>query len=76
MATVRCKFRCESKTERLEYGSGGRLLYDFEMSAVSDGSEENKKFFQYTPSGTLKVSSVKIDTFEVGKEYYLDIIPA
>jgi hypothetical protein len=44
--------------------------------AVTDGSPENKAFWEATPSGELSVSTVKQDVFEVGTEYYLDITAA
>ena len=73
---VRAKFTCNSVTK---YKSGWGDFpnhYNFEFSAVSSGSEENKKFFAATPSGTVKLSALKEDLFEVGKEYYLDFTPA
>lgn len=51
-------------------------MYTYEFSAVYDGSEENKKFFAYTPSGILKVGSFKEDHFQPSKEYYIDIVEA
>lgn len=49
------------------------------LSAVTDGSEENKSFATATPCATLNMS---IDNpaaqgkLEQGKEYYIDIAPA
>lgn len=74
--TVRCKFRCESVHKRLDTGKEKRFLYQFEFYAVYEGSEENKKYFAYTPSGNLKVGSFRDDLFEPGKEYYIDITEA
>ena len=74
--TVRCKFRCQSMTKRLEYGDTSKPVWDFDMYAVTDGSPENKEFFKYTPSGSLKVTTINMEAFEVGKEYYIDITPA
>ena len=70
---VRCKFRCDRKTQyKITYPKEA-FAYEYEFSAVTSGSEENKKFWSATPSGTLKISTVNDGTFEVGKEYYLDI---
>lgn len=44
------------------------------FSAVTDGSEENKKFFGSTPSGEIKMSTVNPEAwqeFELNKEYYV-----
>ncbi len=49
------------------------------LIAVACGSEENKSFFTYTPSGEIKMSIVNENTlkgFEVGKEYYVDFTKA
>lgn len=65
---VRCKLKCESVKD-------GRVI----MAAVCDGSEENKSFFKYTPSGKLDFSTVNdaaLVQFEAGREYYIDISPA
>jgi hypothetical protein len=80
--TIRCKFVCDSVTRRLsnEYDSAAgkyvkREVYDAHFTAVTSGSEENKKFYASTPSGHFSVVSVR-EEFEPGKEYYLDITPA
>jgi hypothetical protein len=73
--TVRCKFRCESKTERRSYGNN-EPQWDYEFSPVSGGSDENKRFWKYTPGGLFKVSSVNDGKFVVGTEYYIDITAA
>jgi len=49
------------------------------MSPVTGGSEENKTFWQYTPSGSISFSCINtaaVEQFEVGKEYYVDFNPA
>ena len=74
--TVRCKFVCVGRKQRLENWTKGRVLFDYEFTAVQNGSEENKKFFAYTPCGKFEVSSVTSDQFEIGKEYYFDISAA
>ena len=70
--TVRCKFKCYS-IENTE--SGASLT----LRAVSSGSEENKAFFKWTPSGELKVATVNAEAasqFAPGKEYFIDITAA
>ena len=43
---------------------------------LGDGeSEENKAFWAATPAGKLELTSILHDAFEVGRDYYLDIIP-
>jgi hypothetical protein len=70
---VRAKFVVD-KIGKTRYGYG-----EIKLSPVSGGSEENKQFWQYTPSGeiTLNVSNpAALEKFEVGKEYYVDFTPA
>lgn len=77
VVTVRAKFRCNTVTKRLNWNSQAYpYLWDYKFSPVTEGSEENKTFFAYTPSGSIELSSVKADLFAVGREYYLDFYPA
>lgn len=73
---VRCKFTCQSVTKRQHWDRNKGLLYNAEFIAVTDGSEENKKFFEATPLGKLDVGTFKEDLFVVGQDYYIDISPA
>jgi hypothetical protein len=69
---ARCKFKCFSKTETTD---GFRI----EWQPVTCGSEENKKFFKYTPYGKLEVGTINTEVaneIEVGAEYYIDITRA
>lgn len=70
---VRAKFRVESITK----SAGGGVLV--EMAPVTSGSEENRTFWKYTPSGSLKMSLTAgipaADAFEPGQEFYLDFTP-
>lgn len=58
--------------------SGGDKLVI--LVPVTSGSEENKSFSKYTPSGKIEMYITKdtqaVDAFEVGKEYYVDFSPA
>jgi len=77
---IRCKFVCNGVTKRVfrEYQKPDSFVYEAEFSCVTDGSEENKQFFKWTPSGSLKVGVYTQDAFEPGKSYYIDIseVPA
>ena len=76
---TRCKFRCHQVVKKLGWtrtGEPPRFVYEAEFVAVSDNSEDNKKFFDATPSGLLRVATYKEDVFEVGKAYYLDVFEA
>jgi hypothetical protein len=78
---VRAKFTCvEIKKamggtydERGKYVPG--VLHGYRFNPVVGDSEENKKFFASTPSGSIELHSVRDDLFELGKDYYLDFTP-
>jgi hypothetical protein len=66
--SVRAKFTCTEKTETAE-GMSVKLF------PVIEGSEENKAFYRWTPSGSIVLATVNKDAaaqFIVGKQYYVD----
>ena len=71
--TVRAKFYCNTKAQMSS--SPEPFIDNYKFSAVTSGSDENKKFWKWTPSGMIELSSIRDDIFEVGKEYYLDFTP-
>jgi hypothetical protein len=71
---MRCKFCCGSKVE-LNNDRGYAVIF----YAVYAGSEENDKYFQATPSGSivLQVLNEQAASFiEIGKNYYIDFTTA
>lgn len=72
MKKVRAKFVCTCVEDQPTYE---QKVVSF--SPVISGSEENKSFAKYTPSGNLQLSisyqTPASEVFEQGKEYYLDI---
>lgn len=75
---VRCKYSCHeiTKTKNWDSKSPNKWLYRARFGVVSATSEENKKFFEATPSGTIEVGTYKEDHFEPGKEYFVDFTEA
>lgn len=74
---VRAKFKYVSYTSQLSHGD--KELRTLTFYPVTSNSEENKKFFEWTPSGKLDLgvlSQYAWGQFELGKEYYLDFTPA
>lgn len=67
---IRAKFYCSSMTIIPDKTKG--KLYNYKFSPVISGSEENKNFFAYTPSGVVELNSIVEDQFIPGKEYYID----
>jgi len=69
---VRAKFYL---AHREEHPEGFNLTFQ----PVTGGSPENDEFFKYTPHGELKMGTINPEaamSFEVGQEYYLDLIKA
>lgn len=65
---VRAKFVCEKAEE-------GQIT----LRAVTEGSEENEKFFSFTPSGQISIGTVNeaaAAEFIPGEEYYVDFTKA
>lgn len=74
MMVVRCKFKCISKTEQLHWDrSKNKYLYQYTFVPVTEGSEENRKFYEATPSGELKLGTTRLDSFVVGQDYFIDL---
>lgn len=74
---VRAKFKVNSIDRQLSYE--GKELQTIKLSPVTTGSEENKQFYAYTPSGHIDLGTVNAEAaqqFELGKEYYVDFTPA
>ena len=70
------------ETGQAQYGRD-KTQYTVKLQPVSgyaEGApEENKRFWEATPVGEFKMGCLKEDigiTFQVGKEYYIDITPA
>lgn len=71
---VRAKFTCNFKIINQENGQA-----EVGFNPVYTGSEENKDFWKYTPSGSIAMTitnSQAFDRFETGREYYVDFTPA
>lgn len=69
--SVKAKFKCWG----VEQPAEGYENTTVTLQAVTYGSEENKSFSKYTPSGTVTLSispeTQAHDYFKPGKEYYL-----
>jgi len=92
--SVRAKFRLIGVVKREQtvsklvgYDEDNRPEYrdaivdarDLHFTAVYDGSEENKKYWEATPGGQLQLFTVNEaawSQFQEGKEYYIDFTPA
>jgi hypothetical protein len=76
---VRAKFTVQRVERTLHWDRSKGELQTIVLSPVSDGSGENKKFFEATPSGEIKLGTVNAEAaaaFELGKSYYVDFTKA
>jgi hypothetical protein len=72
---VRCKFRVSSYETFLDRGEELRRI---KLQVVVDGSDENKQFFRWTPSGTIEIGTLNHkawEQFPLGAEMYVDFTP-
>jgi hypothetical protein len=81
--TVRAKFTCNSvrKYRAQSYNPETKVYaptfqYEADFNAVTSGSPENVSFFASTPTGTIKMSTIKDDLFQPGQAYYVDFTAA
>lgn len=74
--TVRAKFLCTRVTKDMGGASSGPVSFTYHFNAVTHSSKENESFWKWTPSGTIDLTAIKDELFEVGREYYLDFTMA
>jgi hypothetical protein len=74
---TRCKMRLTSISEAYSNGKTVKFV------PVSSGSEENKRFYAATPSGSIEFTvspdaakNLGLDVAAIGSEFYVDITPA
>jgi hypothetical protein len=70
---TRAKFTLLEKTEFKATQS--EMGYKLKFTAVSGGSEENEKFFKWTPSASIEMATVNAEAakqFVPGQQYYVD----
>lgn len=77
--TMRAKFKVTSITQTAHWNKPGESLFTLSLQPVSSGSEENKRFYEATPGGEIKLSVLNAaigQQFPIGKEVYVDFTPA
>ena len=69
---VVCKFVFSAMKTYLDYKK--RKVYDLEFHPVAGDTEENKKFWEATPSGIFQFQTINEEAakmFQFGHEYYV-----
>ncbi len=77
-AVIRAKVKVTS-VKRSVNAEGNYANEEIELSAVYGDSEENKKWSKWTPSAQFKLqinNEAAFGKLPVGKEFYIDFIPA
>lgn len=69
---TRAKFRCVGVTKREHWDKSKGFLFAASLQPTTGGSPENDAFFASTPSGSIEISTVREDHFQVGQDYYVD----
>jgi len=75
MAT-RLKVVCNEKTQRVHWDRSKGFLGGVKLAPVTGGSEENKAFFEATPTGLIEFGTINetaLAEFVPGVEYYVTI---
>ena len=73
---VRAKFKVQSYETSLDRGEELRTI---KLTAVYDGSPENKEFFRWTPNGSINIGVLNRaawEQFPLGRELYVDFSDA
>jgi hypothetical protein len=74
---IRAKVVCVGVRKYRGWGATpAPMFYEAEFVPVAGGSPENDEFFASTPSGQLKLSTIRENHFTHGKLYYLDFTEA
>jgi hypothetical protein len=80
--TMRAKFKVHSHTTTLGWNphtsKNDVPIGTIKLSPVTGGSEENKRFYEATPGGTIELSTVNkasLDALPLGAEVYVDFTP-
>lgn len=73
--TIRAKFTCNGVTKAVNFRKSG-FVYTATFTPVTQGSDENTAFWEATPSGEIKLTSILEDAFEPGQSYYVDFTQA
>lgn len=73
---TKAKFECVSVTKSKHWDGSGKFLHTAKLIPVVSGSEENKKFFEATPSGSIEIGQFNEESFVPGKQYYVEFTEA
>jgi hypothetical protein len=73
---VRLKFVVSEKTTRLHWDKSKGTIGTCKLLPVNGGSDENKAFYDATPSGSVEFGTINqsaLDSLPLGAEVYIDL---
>jgi hypothetical protein len=73
--SVKAKFVCKEVIRRKHWDQSKGELQSIKLEPVVSGSDENKAFYEATPSGSIVLDTLNENAgkyFELGKSYYLE----
>lgn len=76
--SVRAKFFVQQIVTHKAWNSPG-LMGTVRLHPVTSGSDENKLFYEATPSGQIELGTINqeaLKQFVIGDEFYVDFTPA
>lgn len=74
--SVKLKFQVVEHTQRKHWGGGVAIIGSVKLSPVTGGSDENKSFYESTPSGSIEFGTINeaaLKSLPVGAEVYITL---
>lgn len=65
---TRAKFYCAEVKKMKGWDKENPFLYSARLTPVTSGSPENEQFYKFTPGGSIELSTIREDHFQVGQE--------
>lgn len=79
MTTIRAKFKVISHTTQQTWNNPEKLCGSIKLMPVSSGSDENRRFYEATPGGSIDLMTVNHEALKalpIGAEVYVDFTVA
>ena len=77
--SVRAKFYVSEVKQSLYQSQQSGTITTIKLMPVTSGSDENKEFYRWSPSGSIDLGTVNpavVEQFHIGDEFYIDFTKA
>lgn len=77
--SVRAKFYVSEVKQSLYHSQQSGTITTIKLMPVVSGSDENKEFYRWSPSGSIDLGTVNpavVEQFHIGDEFYIDFTRA